>query len=70
MSPCPKHGCTPNNTLPHESDDEDGPCAELGCTNDETAANIEGTESAIPMSPIVINVKQEMSPLPDKPVYV
>ena len=55
MSPCPQHGCTPNKTLPHESDNEDGQCADTDPKNDE-----------IPMSASANNVKQEMSPLPDQ----
>ena len=70
MSPCPQHSCTPDKTLPHESDNEEGLSADTNPIQDEVAANIENTNDTIPMSPSVINVKQEMSPLPDQPMYL
>ena len=49
MSPCPQHGCTPNKTLPHESDNKDGQCADTNPIQDEAPANIENTNDKIPM---------------------
>ena len=70
MLPCPQHGCTPDKTLPHESDNEEGQSADANPIQDEAAANIENTNDAIPMSASVINVKQERSPLPDQAMYL
>ena len=70
MSPCPQHSCTPNKTLPCESDNEDGQCADTDPIQDEVPANIENTNDESPMSASVINVKQEMSPLPDQAMYL
>ena len=67
MSPCLQHSCTPNKTLPHESDNEDGQYADTDPIQDEASAN---TNDKIPMSASVINVKQEMSPLPDQAMYL
>ena len=70
MSPCPQHGCTPDKTLPHESDNKDGQCADTDPIQDEAPANIENKNDEIPMSASVNNVKQEMSPLPDQAMYL
>ena len=69
-SPCPQHGCTPDKTLPHESDNEDGQCADTDPIQDEVPANIENKNDEIPMSASANNVKQEMSPLPDQAMYL
>ena len=69
-SPCPQHGCTPDKTLPHESDDEDCECADTNPMQDAAAANSESTNDVVPMSLSVNNLKQEMSPLPDQAMYV
>ena len=70
MLPCPQHGCTPDKTLPHESDNEDGQSADTDPIQDEVAANIENTNDAIPMSASIVNVKQEMSLLSDQAMYL
>ena len=69
-SPCPQHGCTPDKTFPHESDNEDCECPDTNPMQDAAAANSESKNDAIPMSPSVINLKQEMSPLPDQAMYL
>ena len=69
-SPCPQHGCTPDKTLPHESDNEDGQCADTDPIQDEAPANIKNKNDEIPMSASANNVKQEMSPLPDQAMYL
>ena len=70
MSPCLQHGCRPDETLPHESDNEDGQCADTNPFQDEVPANIENKNDEIPMSVSANNAKQEMSPLPDQAMYL
>ena len=60
----------PDKTLPHESDNEDGQCADTDPIQDEVPANIENKNDEMPMSASVNNVKQEMSPLPDQAMYL
>ena len=67
MSPCPQHGCTPDKTLPHESDNEDGQCTDTDPIQDEVPANIENTNDEIPMSASVINVSSKCHPYLTKP---
>ena len=70
MSSCPQHSCTPDKTLPHESDNEDAQCADTNPIQHEAPANIKNKNDNIPMSASVNNVKQEMSPLPDQAMYL